>query len=153
MRRCCVAGEVWIGGRGTWLPVLLLLWAVAASGCGGGEDYEVAPVSGQVLLDGGPVPEVRIKLQPKAMDSKNVAPGPGSYAIADEYGRFELKLVKPQRMGAVVGTHVVRITHSDKVKYPFPVLSGNGTLEFEVPPEGTNSAEFRFDSPKRRQRR
>lgn len=149
MRRSGVASAARFSGRGTWLLALVLLSAVAASGCGG-EDYEVAPVSGQVMLDGVPVSEVRVKFQPKAKDSENIAPGPGSFAITDENGRFELKLVKPQRKGAVVATHVVRIAHADGEKYRFPARSRNGTLEFEVGPEGTDSAELRFDSPKPR---
>ncbi len=113
----------------------------------------MAPVSGQVILDGVPVPEARVKFQPKATGSQDIAPGPGSYAITDNSGRFEMQLVKPQRKGAVVGTHVVRITHSNKKKYPFPIRSRDGTLEFEISPDGTDSAEFRFESPKRRGRR
>ena len=152
MRRSAVASAAWLAGRAAWLPALCLLSAVAASGCGSGEDYEVAPVSGRVTTDGKPLAEVRVTFQPKAKGEKEINPGPGSYATTDEEGSFELRVVGPDREGAVVGMHAVRFSHPDSAKYPFPYSGRNAGMEFEVPPEGTDEANFDFHSlPRRRQ--
>ena len=150
MRRLSAGSAVCFGGRAAWLPAMFLLSAVAASGCGSGEDYEVAPVSGRVTIEGKPLAEVRVTFQPKAKGEKEINPGPGSHAITDEKGWFELRVVGPDSEGAVVGMHAVRFSHPESSKYRFPYSGRNAGMEFEVPPEGTDEANFNFKSPRRR---
>ena len=124
--------------------------ALVITGCGGGPEYELARVSGRVTLDGNPVTEVRVTFQPKAKGEKNINPGPGSYAITDQEGRFELGVVAPESEGAVVGMHSVRFKHPESSKYRFPFSGRNAGMEFEVPPQGTDAANFDFKSRRRR---
>lgn len=123
--------------------------ALVTTGCGRAE-YELARVSGRVTLDGKPLAEVRVTFQPKSKGEKEVNPGPGSYAITDEEGRFELRVGAPKSEGAVVGMHSVRFKHPEASKYRFPYSGRNEGMEFEVPPEGTDEANFDFTSPPRR---
>jgi len=137
-------------GSSTRIAVFAAVCAAAAlvtTGCGGGPEYELARVSGRVTLDGKPLAEVRVTFQPKAKGEKEVNPGPGSYAITDEKGRFELGVGAPKSEGAVVGMHSVRFKHPEASKYRFPYSGRNEGMEFEVPPDGTDEANFDFTSP------
>lgn len=127
---------------------LAVLSCLLIAGCGGGEDYEVVPVSGKVTLDGKPVPDLRITFQPQATEN-HANPGPGSYGITDKSGRFELAIAKPKGPGAVVGTHTVRITGYDPRRYGLPWSCRDGSLTFVVPAEGTEEANFEFNSRRR----
>src|SRR5262249_29795995 len=84
-------------------PVLTL--AGLACGCG---SYKLAPVSGQVTLNGKPLPNAAVIFQPKR--SATSTPGPGSYGKTDEQGRYSLRIVGQDRPGAVVGMHQVSIS-------------------------------------------
>lgn len=132
-----------------------LLGAIAlVVGCGDSVDYQLAPVSGTVTLDGRPVPYTQIVFQPKAT-AENLTPGPGSTAFCDEQGRFELKTVRGEP-GAVVGLHSVQIyahgppkpTSGDvdvgpKAPEAFPARYNVSTrLTFEVPADGATTADF-----------
>ena len=125
------------------------------TGCG--DSRSIAPVSGRVTLDGKPLAECQIRFQPVAVSEKNINPGSGSYAVTDVDGCFTLKAINPTRAGALVGKHkvwlstarpenllgseIARLT-AEKV----PPKYRNGELEFEVPLEGTDSANFELSS-------
>jgi hypothetical protein len=142
--------------------LLLLAGLVALSGCGKGP-YETAPVSGRVTLDGQPVANAAVMFQPVAPEG-TVNPGPGSYGITDAEGRYTLKLVGKETRGAVVGKHKVRVENytdpgdsSDdgprkRVKPAQPIPGkynrGEAILEFEVPADGTDKADFPLTSGK-----
>src|SRR5438128_9569396 len=87
--------------------LLLLVVALAAVGCGN-QPYQLAPVSGQVKLNGKPLPKAWVHFAPKASKQSN-APGPTSHGRTDMDGRFTLG-VDPQHPGAVVGTNRVFIS-------------------------------------------
>jgi hypothetical protein len=134
-----------------------ILVALFATGCGGGAN--LAPVSGQVKLNGRPLPEAHLTFQPTGSGSVNV--GVGSYGNTDAEGRYELKTIKGSR-GAVVGTHTVSIrTHAHR-ELPSSVdkdapgrpkekiperYNDNTELTFEVPEDGTDSADFDLKAP------
>ena len=113
--------------------------------------YGLAPVSGIVTLDAQPVSGVRVTFQPSGRDTEN--PGPGSSAFTDASGRYEVKTVRGDP-GAVPGQHTVRILNpapqmasSDDSAAPprkeiIPRHYEDGHLTFDVPPEGTNAADF-----------
>ena len=134
----------------------LLVVACLAAGCAG---RSAVPVSGRVTLDGKPVVGVHVSFQPVATGGdKNV--GGGSYAITDADGRFTLRLVEGGSTGAFVGKHRVEITTrtgvdnatDTRVKPPDPKTvipakyNRNSDLTFEVPPGGTDSADFALTS-------
>ena len=135
--------------------LLPLAWVLLLAGCGSGS-YEIAPVSGRVTLDGEPLKGCQVRFQPVAASESNVAPGPGAFAVTDEQGRFTLRTIEPVRPGAVVGAHRVWLTTvneedmqseswrvtAEKVPPPYR----NGQLEFDVPPNGTEEADFELTS-------
>src|SRR5262245_49500081 len=86
----------------------LCLCLSLVGGCGSSAEYELAPVSGVVTLDGKPVPYTQVVFIPQATGG-STNPGPGSAAACDDQGHYQLKTVRGED-GAVVGTHSVRIS-------------------------------------------
>jgi hypothetical protein len=130
--------------------VLVVGLALFGAGCGSGN---VAPVSGRVTLDGEPAANVRVTFQPFG-SAENTNPGPGSYAITDADGRYQLVMVGTNRSGAVVGRHRVSIQSPNGPSKEFPdapprpakmvpkEYTKESTREFEVPKGGTGAANF-----------
>jgi hypothetical protein len=131
---------------------------LVASGCGSSSKYKLAPVSGTVSLDGQPLSGAAVNFQPSASgDSANV--GPGSNAITDDAGHFELNTIH-DKVGAVVGSHRVRI-YSYSPELPSSQDEDSGPnkervperynyrtqLTFKVPVEGADQANFELTSP------
>lgn len=133
----------------------------------GGENSTIVPVSGLVTLDGKPLANANVQFQPMAQGNEN--PGYGSFAVTNAAGKFELSISSQQlqKNGAVVGKHRVSITSAqDNIDYDPKVGSPDGsipktpvkaeripgkynaqsTLIFEVPPEGSNKANFDLQS-------
>lgn len=118
--------------RRTSLPVFLLL--AIAIGCG--TSHRPVPVSGRITYEGAPLKNASILFQP---ETGNV---PGSADISDEDGRYSLTLATagPDVEGAVVGRHRVVIQAVFQSKLPGKESEYRTT--FEVPPKGTDSADF-----------
>jgi len=129
-----------------------LMLEAALVGCGG---PNVAPVSGRVTLNGQPLAGAHVTFQP-------VSPGPnirpevaGSAGRTDAAGRYTLRLVEPDRPGALVGEHRVAIStaagpDSDGVAPKgerVPKAWRDGSKRFEVPAGGTSAANFELKSP------
>jgi hypothetical protein len=121
---------------------------LALSGCGGGP---VAPVSGRVTLAGQPLEGAVVTFQPVTSDDGSVVTTTGSVGRTDANGRFELRLVEPDKPGAAVGKHRVTISTStsdpgNDAQLPtgerVPEAWRDGSQTFEVPPEGTSAANF-----------
>jgi hypothetical protein len=145
---------------------LLTLGLLLFSGCG--ERLSVAPVSGTITFEGKPLARASITTQPIATGSTN--PGPGSFGRTDDQGRFELELVKPAKKGAIIGEHRVMISPAEgatprtqrhqseegqievwvddpranrqAVDNTWPARLTDGSLLLQVPPDGTNEANF-----------
>jgi hypothetical protein len=124
-------------------------------GCGK-SSHPIAPVSGQVTLDGQPLADAHVTFQPMASADGGLS-GVGSVGVTDAEGKFTLRTVKPKENGAVVGTHRVWITTSYKDEKDDPHNDSHtpkrdrvpsryqdGSLTFEVPPEGTDQAKFQL---------
>jgi hypothetical protein len=133
-------------------------------GCGTGP--KLVPVSGVITLDGKPYGEAVISFQPVGTD-KNPNPGRGSSAETDKDGKFVLK-TDEAKVGAVPGKHKVRIMTRgadlpaayDPTKgspdgvvtapaprgKPDPIPMEWRDKDFEVPPEGTDKANFEIVS-------
>jgi hypothetical protein len=132
---------------------------LAAPGCGSGPRY--VPVSGTVRLNGEPYKDAVVTFQPMAT-ATNSNPGRGSSAFTDASGRFEL-LNFDGGKGAVPGKHRIRIAtkagqididpekgsadnaapaRKSKVD-PIPrSWNAESDKEFDVPPAGTDKADF-----------
>jgi hypothetical protein len=137
----------------------------AAIGCSGGADF--APVSGVVKLDGKPYGKAVVSFQPIGSED-NPNPGRGSSAYTDENGRFVLTSDETAD-GAVVGKHLVRImtrgndvvgqspkggtpdeTPTNRTVDPIPPeWNSLSDKEFDVPPGGTDQANFDIASKKK----
>jgi hypothetical protein len=129
------------------LRLLFLGLVLAVCGCGGGP--RIVPVSGQVKLDGQPLPGALVTFRP---DSKEIYPGPPSSGETDADGRFTLRTADGHD-GAVVGPHKVRISLPVKTskagpdapstnKLPAKYSGDNTVLTFTVPEGGTDAANF-----------
>lgn len=143
-----------------WRCRLCLCWAAIVAACSltigcGRQGYKIAPVSGRLTSQGEPVSEMHVTFQPKLADIDNPYTGPGSFGRTDSEGRFSLTLGDGTgRRGAAVGKHTVRIivpddaaskyTQEGRILSPLPEASADGSLEFEVPPKGTDAANFDF---------
>jgi hypothetical protein len=136
------------------------LLACLLSGCA--KPYKVARVSGRVTLDGKPLAKASITFVPQAT-KENIAPGPTAAAFTDDDGRFTLGINK-DTPGSVVNKCRVFITSlvgdstptdqdggppsakkPPKDKVP-PKYNTETTLTFDVPPEGTDQANFDLKS-------
>ncbi|MBN2577372.1 MAG: hypothetical protein JXB10_00080 [Pirellulales bacterium] len=130
---------------------VLLSGLVFACGCGR-PAYEVAPVSGRVLMDNQPTAGIGLSFQPIADSGEGAHVGSGSFATTDDEGRFTLELVDPPQAGAVVGVHAVRFSLRDPnakeedqlsiADLRLPAKYRNGSITFEVPSQGTDQAIF-----------
>ena len=85
------------------LALLLAIWFLSSSGCGGSE--KVVPVSGTVTRNGQPVPGLVVSFVPETATETGVSIGE-----TDENGKYSLTVVKTGRSGAVVGTHKVWVS-------------------------------------------
>lgn len=150
-------------------PFALAAALVAAAGCGG-DGPKYVSVSGFVKVDGQPYKGAVVSFQPVGgKDSAN--PGRGSSGLTDANGRYSL-LVDDGTTGAVVGKHKVRIQtkRDDPAAFfdpqvgsgdrpagvekkggrvdPIPSewYSDRGGKDFDVPPGGTEEANFDITS-------
>jgi hypothetical protein len=137
---------------------LLGLVAVLALGCG---SKKLAPVSGTVTLNGKPLVGATVTFDPIA-EKGSIEAGHASMGKTDEEGRFTLQTTKGEN-GARIGKHRVSISvmnqqAGDTDERPprggWPVTdqvpaeyNTESKLTFEVPPGGTDSADFPLKSP------
>ena len=135
------------------------LAAALIVGCGPAGP-RIAPVSGTVTMDGKPLANAGILFQPIG-SAENPNPGRGSAGVTDANGRFALK-IDGEIDGAVVARHRVCISSVKKSAIDPETGSEDGApaeremippqynftskLEFDVPPEGTDKADFQLDS-------
>lgn len=144
------------------IAAALTLVLPLSMGCSG--EHQFAPVSGRVTLNGQPLAGVTVDFQPMG-STRNQEPGPGSTAITDQDGRFVLhSQLDPNRKGAVVGQHQVRIwppegSQAQDQDADGPPTKGakrmqipgryhvNTELTFTVTAGGTDQANFDLKSP------
>jgi hypothetical protein len=133
---------------------MLALAVLCLSGCGSSDGYKLAPVSGTITLDGQPLAGASVSFQPTG---GGATPGPGSAAVTDAGGKYELKTAEAEgRPGAVVGAHVVRITgvqdqrdaaddtQRPPATDPVPPRYRDPGVTFDVPAGGTDKADFQL---------
>ena len=147
------------GRRVLSLSVLIAFSLVVIVGCGERRDYELAPVSGHVTVNGKPMPGLVINFQPRGKTPEDLTPGPGSFATIDEQGRYSLRTAdEHNEEGAVVGKHVVRLIVPDSMRggdsdaddpalrsrVVLPKKAVDGSTTFEVLSGGTDEADLNF---------
>jgi hypothetical protein len=134
--------------RGLRLLVLVGICVVLAS-CG--RKGNIVPVSGRVTIDGQPLANVALNFGPLTggLDGAYAA-----YGKTDADGRYTLKLVDDGRRGAAVGKNRVTLNEAGlggesdgaaaRIQFKLPPKARDGTMQFDVPPGGTNAADFQF---------
>lgn len=125
------------------IPLVALL-ILAATGCSGG----IVPVSGVVTLDGKPVEGASVNFTPEKPESAGAG---GAYGKTDSQGRYSLKTVIGDKPGTVAGKYKVTISLSratpnnpdgpEKELIPTK-YNAKSDLTFDVPPGGTDQADF-----------
>ena len=136
---------------------LAVLIGLGLTGCGG-PDFQTAPVSGKVTLDGDPVADIQVLFQPTGVGEGE--PGPGSRGLTGADGRYKLETMDGSRNGAVPGTHKVMLSYVDPNADPdaetgeggeepppvfkLPPKARDGSLKYTVPEGGTDEADFEF---------
>ncbi len=99
-------------------PVVFALGLLLVFGCG--RSPKVVPVRGQVMQNGQPLKKIYVQFTPASDEEGR----PGSQAITDAQGQFELKLFKEvggKTVGAVEGKHIVILRDYNRpVKPPIP---------------------------------
>ncbi len=141
------------------LVVALTLFTVV--GCGSSDIQVAKRVSGVVTLNGKPLANASVTFVPAAT-SDNQNAGPTAQGLTNVQGKYELA-VDPSTTGAVVGQCRVYITTligqpgADDRDAGGPVAkmqeliparyNMNTQLTFNVPAEGTESANFELKSP------
>jgi hypothetical protein len=131
------------------LVCLVAMFCVALVGCG--PKANIVPVSGRVTLDGQPMANVAINFGPLTGGLDGAY---ASYGKTDADGRYTLKLVEGGRPGASVGKNRVTLNESglggesdgaaSRIQFKLPPKARDGTLQFDVPPRGTDAANFEF---------
>ena len=138
-----------------WLAAGMVASSVVPqSGCNG-QSVPVVPVAGQVLLNGDPLAGATVTFQPIASENATTPAAMGSVGTTDAEGRFTLRLIAPDRLGAVPGRHAVTITTSTSTNDDRVLPQGervpkgwrNGSRTFVVPTEGTLEARFEIAAP------
>jgi hypothetical protein len=140
-----------------WMRFFIPLALFVLFGCG--PPFKVAPVSGTVKLDGKPLPKASVTFVPLGTKD-NMNPGPTAQGLTDTEGRFTLS-INPETPAAVVGKCRVYVTTllsdpavedrdaggAKKVRDKVPEKYNQKTeLVYEVPPEGTDQANFDLKS-------
>jgi hypothetical protein len=139
-----------------WPSIAVALCLPFASGCG--STSRIAPVSGVVTLDGKPLANAHVAFQPQST-GKTSAAGVGSYAVTDSSGVYQLKMSDTDQPGAIIGPHRVEVNlkveadDRDPRTRPAPKVlptkyNRDTELTFEVPPGGTDKANFDLVSSK-----
>ena len=141
---------------------IIALSAGLLVGCGESQPYGVAPVSGKVTLDGKPLADARVVFFPQRSADVNTAESaPEAMGVTDAEGRYQLSTVFNDQ-GAAPGKS--RVTISTLKQEPDPAnpdgpaktiapetvpkkyFGAAGQLEFNVPSEGTDTANFDLTS-------
>ncbi len=147
--------------------LMIPLAVIALVGCGGGKaDYEIAPVSGVVTLDGDPLANASVVFIPAVDDATGDAGAldlPTAVGTTDKDGRYSLSIpTQGEVNGCPVGKFMVSITRSDGVsdedtdELPedddefvdeIPArYNEESRLRCTVGPDGTDSANFTLKS-------
>jgi len=136
--------------------VVLAINGRAYRGC-----VNLVTVSGVVTLDGEPIANILVHFQPTSETPVDREFSPSSHGVTDAKGRYELEWVDGR--GAVIGEHIVTLVHRDRLMtelddfiektgevlprdFKLPPEARDGSQRFVVPDDGTEEANFAFES-------
>jgi hypothetical protein len=139
--------------------LIFCAFATSLFGCGT-DPHLLAPVSGNVTLDGKPLAGALVSFIPAAKPGQTAAVT--SRGVTDQRGTYTLT-TSDDRPGAVIGRHLVHVsTRRAAAAGSGEVLEGQAVtqsaervpakynirteLSFEVPAEGTDQADFQLQS-------
>ncbi len=126
--------------------IVMIATAVSFVGCSQGiKEFPCAPASGIVTCEGQPVREAQVFFAPTT-SGKSAEVGKPAFSWTGEDGRFILSTYGNED-GAVVGTHVVRVTTSSK--YPCNCVGEETNDLMEVQIKADEKNEFEIKLPKR----
>ncbi len=133
-------------------PLLLLVLSMVALlplGCGSKGPQSVK-VSGRVTLDNRPLANARVIFLSVGADG-NLDPNKEASGNTNDDGRYSLKTLIADRDGAAPGPYRVQISRIERGEslrelVP-PQYNRESKLNFTVPPEGTEAANFELKSP------
>lgn len=129
-----------------WLG-LLGLSLIGALGCGGSSD--LVPVSGQVTLDGEPLPDVQVLFY-----QRGGGPETNFIGQTDGEGRFTLTTIRGESAGIAPGKYDVSLTtafagpetlETDPIP-PERVPEASRRMEYEVPSDGLEELQLDLKS-------
>ncbi len=135
-----------------------ILGLLAIGGLGCGSQGNIAPVTGTIPRDGSPLEGAAVSFQPIASEGEMTVSGMGSYGKTDAQGRYSLKLIETDGEGASVGTHRVQVSVAEEKggdalttdKVPSRYRGFDSELTFDVPAEGTETANFDLTTKRKR---
>jgi len=119
---------------------------ILIAGCGESlTEPELGTVTGVITLDGQPGANLQVTFEPQSAGgtAKSVVGGPSS-AISDPAGKYEL-LYKETTKGAVVGSHIVRVTSA---KGGGPAGGTNAEKQIVIPPQYNVNSTLKHDVKK-----
>lgn len=110
-------------------------------------------------MDGKPVAGAAVSFQPIAVSGDATVSNMGSYGRTDDQGNYTLKLIEIDGEGASVGEHRVQVSISEDLdtdggritvdKIPARYRGTDSELTFDVPADGTDSANFDLSSKRK----
>ncbi|MDR1964649.1 MAG: hypothetical protein LBQ50_12785 [Planctomycetaceae bacterium] len=130
------------------------LFLIFNTGCG----HKTVTVSGKVIFDGKPGVNIAVLFQGKAVNGQAPA---AAFGLTNAQGEYSLSLVQNKKAGAFPGEYAVYLswknpnaepvniaetTEINLCPYKIPGRATSGEMMFTVPPEGTQNADFEFDS-------
>ncbi|EDL57881.1 hypothetical protein [Gimesia maris] len=129
----------------------LLMLSLILAGCSGKSDDlpELAEVTGQVTLDGNPLPDAIIDFYPQGAQQKKQSRA--STAATDGEGKYSL-MYNNNTAGAILGDHLVRISKTEggaEVAGPEMLpkkYNETSTLKATVTKDGPNTINFELTS-------
>ncbi len=122
------------------VPLTLSL-VLCCTGCGG----KHVPVRGEVTLDGEPVADARVSLEPVREQEEVAAENMGAYGVTDKNGCFRLEMVDSGSRKIPAGTYHARVlTFGDGPALPD---SSFEPRRVAIPRGGTYQLDFHFEAP------
>jgi hypothetical protein len=126
--------------------ITLALTVALFAGCNGDQPYDLVKVSGQIFLDGQPLPEARVMFRP-VPEAAQSRVGPDAYGKTDAHGNFILTTIFDEK-GATVGRNLVSITTLEVQEDPLDPDNGRARRVInpeKVPPNYNSRSELYFE--------
>ncbi|QDT67083.1 hypothetical protein [Calycomorphotria hydatis] len=123
----------------------LILALILITGCSSKDSFEFVPVAGVITIGGEPASNIEVIFTPIVSEEEVMTGSPASVGRTDENGAYRLrKKTGDSRDGALPGNHQVNFVRPmTEEAASLPSLDLD-SVEFTVPPGGTQEANFEF---------